>query len=62
MSNNKKLFIGLGIAAGAGLALWLLTGERRKKTVDFVSGKIRDIKRAAEKVREGAESSGSHYA
>jgi len=61
MSTSKKIFIGLGIAAGAGLAVWLLTGDRRKKTVDYVSGKFRDIKRAAEKARETKEEPENHY-
>lgn len=61
MSSTKKIVIGLGVAAGAGLALWLLTGDRKKKTLDFVSRRARDLKKAMEKVRTGSEEADSHY-
>ena len=61
MSSTKKIVIGLGVAAGAGLALWLLTGDRKKKTLDFVSRRARDLKKAMEKVRTGSEETESHY-
>jgi len=61
MSSTKKIVIGLGVAAGAGLAIWLLTGDRKKKTLDFVSRRARDLKKAMEKVRTGGEEAESHY-
>jgi hypothetical protein len=61
MSTTKKLAIGLGIASGALLAAWLLTGERKKKTVDFISKKADDVKRALRKSRESFNDSEAHY-
>lgn len=45
MSMNKKIAIGLGVAGGALLAAWLLTGSRKQKTKEFVT-------KAANKVRD----------
>jgi hypothetical protein len=46
MNTSKKVAIGLGVAGGALLAAWLLTGDRKKKTKDFVSKAASDIKKA----------------
>ena len=43
MSNTKKIAIGLGIAGGALLATWLLTGDRRQKTKNFIVKKANDL-------------------
>jgi hypothetical protein len=45
MSTTRKIAIGLGVAGGALLAAWLLTGDRRKKTKDFVAKKANDLKK-----------------
>ena len=45
MNTNKKIAIGLGVAGGALLAAWLLTGSRKQKTKEFVT-------KAANKVKE----------
>jgi hypothetical protein len=45
MNTSKKIAIGLGVAGGALLAAWLLTGERKKKTKDFVSKAASDLKK-----------------
>ena len=37
MSTTRKIVIGLGIAGGAALATWLLTGTRKKKTKEFIA-------------------------
>ncbi|MFM7327523.1 MAG: hypothetical protein ACKO3B_02190 [Bacteroidota bacterium] len=58
MSSTKKIIIGLGVT---GLAVWLLSGDRRKKTVDFVSKIARDLKKAMDKVRNGGVDTDSHY-
>lgn len=44
MTSTKKIAIGLGIAGGALLAAWLLTGDRRKKTKDFIVRRAQDLK------------------
>jgi hypothetical protein len=46
MNTTKKIAIGLGVAGGALLAAWLLTGDRKKKTKDFVSKAANDLKKA----------------
>ncbi|QOI96203.1 MAG: hypothetical protein HRU69_01365 [Flammeovirgaceae bacterium] len=61
MSTTKKIAIGLGIASGALLAAWLLTGDRKKKTVDFIAKKADDVKRAIRKSRESFNDSEAHY-
>lgn len=46
MNTSKKVAIGLGVVGGALLAAWLLTGDRKKKTKDFVSKAANDLKKA----------------
>lgn len=58
MSSTKKIIIGVGIA---GLALWLLTGDRRKKTIEFVSKGAQDLKKAMGKMRRSTVEPESHY-
>ena len=45
MSTTRKVAIGLGIAGGALLAAWLLTGSRKKRTKDFITRKAADVKK-----------------
>jgi hypothetical protein len=45
----KNVAIGLGIAGGALLAAWLLTGDRKKKTKDFVVRNTQNLKQAMKK-------------
>jgi len=62
MSNTKKIAIGLGIAGGALLAAWLLTGDRRKKTKDFIVKKANDLKQSIKKDDKGTfDDSDIHY-
>ena len=62
MSNTKKIAIGLGIAGGAFLAAWLLTGDRRKKTKDFIVKKANDLKQSMKKEDKGTfDDSDIHY-
>lgn len=44
MSTTKKIAIGLGLAGGALLAAYLLTGDRKKKTKDFLTKTGKKIK------------------
>jgi hypothetical protein len=46
MTTTRKLVIGLGLAGGAVLTAWLLTGDRKKKTKDFVVRRAQDIRQA----------------
>ncbi|HMR57576.1 MAG TPA: hypothetical protein PLM56_14130 [Cyclobacteriaceae bacterium] len=61
MTTTKKLMIGLGVAGGALLAAWLLTGDRGKKTKEFVSKKAEDLKQAFEKTKRDFDDSDAHY-
>jgi len=62
MTTTKKVMIGLGVAGGALLAAWLLTGDRGKKTKEFVSKKAEDLKQAFnEKAKRGFDDSDAHY-
>lgn len=65
MSTTRKVAIGLGIAGGALLAAWLLTGDRKKKTKEFIAKKANDLKRTLlkdEGTQEGnSEDSDVHY-
>jgi hypothetical protein len=45
MSTTRKIALGLGVAGGALLAAWLLTGDRKKKTKDFVAKRANDLKK-----------------
>jgi hypothetical protein len=60
MSTTRKIAIGLGVAGGALLAAWLLTGDRKKKTKEFVAKKASGIKKAFAKV-ESNEDQDVHY-
>ena len=50
MKTTSKVAIGLGVAAGGALlAAWLLTGNRKAKTKEFVAKKADDLKQAFKK-------------
>jgi len=49
MGTTKKIAIGLGVASGALLAAWLLTGDRKKKTTDFISKRADELKNSFNK-------------
>jgi hypothetical protein len=56
--------IGLGVAGGALLAAWLLTGDRGKKTKEFVARRAEDLKQSLKKEKKEtveSEDSEIHY-
>ena len=61
MSTTRKVAIGLGIAGGALLAAWLLTGDRKKKTREFITKKANDLKRTLRKEDGSPEDADAHY-
>ncbi|MEY4929494.1 MAG: hypothetical protein RI909_218 [Bacteroidota bacterium] len=61
MTTTKKIIIGLGVAGGALLAAWLLTGDRGKKTKEFVAKKAEDLKQTLKKDKVESEDSEAHY-
>lgn len=61
MSTTRKVAIGLGVAGGALLAAWLLTGDRKKKTKEFVAKAADKVKRTFKKEESTPEDSDAHY-
>jgi hypothetical protein len=49
MNSTRKIVIGLGLAGSALLTAWLLTGERKKRTKDFVVRRAQNIRQAIKK-------------
>lgn len=49
MSTTSKIAIGVGIASGALLAAWLLTGTRKEKTKKLISKSSEKIKASLKK-------------
>jgi hypothetical protein len=62
MSATRKIAIGLGLAGGALLAAWLLTGSRKQKTKDFVVRNAQNLKQALKTdKKEKMDDSDVHY-
>ncbi len=61
MGTTRKIAIGLGLAGGALLAAWLLTGDRKKKTKDFLVKKAQGIKQTLKTKEESVEDTDIHY-
>ena len=61
MNTTRKIAIGLGIAGGAALAAWLLTGDRGKKTKAFVVKKAQSFKESLKKEKQTADDSDINY-
>ncbi|MCA6380585.1 MAG: hypothetical protein IM574_14040 [Cytophagales bacterium] len=61
MNTSKKIAIGLGVAGGALLAAWLLTGDRKRKTKEFVSRAANDIKNVFNNEDKKKDDSDVHY-
>lgn len=51
----RNVAIGLGIAGGALLAAWLLTGDRKKKTKELVVKGTQNLKQAIRKQGVGTQ-------
>lgn len=61
MNTTGKITLGLGIASAAVLAAWLFTGDRKKKTTDYLAKKTEDLKRNIKKKIEAFDDSEAHY-
>lgn len=61
MTTTKKIAIGLGVAGGALLAAWLLTGNRKEKTKEFIAKKAQDLKKAMKSDKDSMDDSDVHY-
>lgn len=61
MSNTRKIIIGVGLASGALLATWLLTGSRKQKTKEYVSKKAEDLKKVFKTDKNSFDDNETHY-
>jgi hypothetical protein len=61
MNNTGKIAIGLGLVSSALAAAWLFTGDRKKKTRDFIAKKADRLKRTIQKKKKAFDDSEAHY-
>ena len=61
MSTTSKIAIGVGLASGALLAAWLLTGSRKEKTKEYVVKKAQDLKETLKTNKKPFDDSEVHY-
>ena len=61
MSKTSTFAIGIGLASGALLAAWLLTGSRKEKTRKFISDRTASIKKSIKAERPVHDESESYY-
>lgn len=45
MSTTRKIAVGIGLASGALIAAWFLTGDRKQKTKHFITKKTDNLKK-----------------
>lgn len=61
MSTTSKIAIGLGIASGALLTAYLLTGNRKQKTKKFLTQKAEGLKKSIKVTKRSFDDSEVHY-
>jgi hypothetical protein len=61
MKTTRTVAIGVGLAGGALLAAWLLTGTRRQKTARLVAKGADSLRQALQKESEKQEESEPQY-
>ena len=61
MSTTSKIAIGVGLASGALLAAWLLTGSRKAKTKEYVVKKAQGLKETLKTSKKPFDDSEVHY-
>lgn len=57
----RRLALGVGLASGALLTAWLLTGDRKMKTRQFIVRKGESVRNAIKPKSADAEDSEVHY-
>jgi hypothetical protein len=57
----RRLALGLGLASGALLTAWLLTGERKYKTRDYIVRKTDTLKSSIKAKPHVFDDSEAHY-
>ena len=61
MIHVRRLAVGLSLASGALLTAWLLTGERKLRTRDYIVRKTDDIKNGLKTRPHVFDDSEAHY-
>ena len=61
MKTASKIALGISVASGALLAAWLLTGDRKQKTKDFIAKKTGSLKNNLKSQRNPFDDSEAHY-
>lgn len=61
MKTASKIALGISVASGALLAAWLLTGDRKQKTKDFIVKKTNGVKNPLNQVRNPFDDSEAYY-
>ena len=61
MIQIRRLALGLGLASGALLTAWLLTGDRRFKTRDYIVKKTDNLKNTLKAKQHIFDDSEAHY-
>lgn len=61
MNTTGKIAIGFSLASSLFLTAWLLTGERKVKTKDFVSKKVESLRGVLKADRIVADESDAYY-
>jgi len=61
MSTTRKIALGIGLASGALLAAWLLTGDRKQKTKQFITKNAGNLKKVLKTEKGPFDDSDVHY-
>lgn len=61
MNKSSTFAIGLGLASGALLAAWLLTGTRKEKTKKFISNRTASIIKTMQTEKPVFDETESYY-
>ncbi len=61
MIQLRKIALGIGLASGALLTAWLLTGERKHKTREYISRRSENIKSSLKTKKRVYDDSEAHY-
>jgi len=62
MTTTRKIAIGIGIAAsGALLTAYLLTGDRKTKTRQFVARRAENLRKSLKPTEKSFDDSEAHY-
>jgi hypothetical protein len=61
MKTASKIALGISVASGALLAAWLLTGDRKVKTKEFIAKKATSLKSSLKNDNRHFDDSDAYY-